>query len=69
VYKHKGVRKLFFFLSGGIYSASSNDETCYIVAKKLIYQSKVIKALRIKGNCGIGRVMVELQQFLKFPTN
>jgi hypothetical protein len=57
---------LFFFLSGGIFSASSDYETWYIIAKKLIYQSKVMAALRIKGDCDMESLMAELQQFLTF---
>ncbi|XP_033607441.1 uncharacterized protein LOC111864554 isoform X3 [Cryptotermes secundus] len=55
--------------SCGIYSASSYDETSYIVAKKLIYQSKVMDTVKIKGNHDRGSVMKELQKFLKFSTN
>jgi hypothetical protein len=60
---------LFFFLPGGICSVSAGNETCNIVMKKLFYQSKVIEALRIEGNCDIEYVVIKLQQFLKFGAN
>jgi hypothetical protein len=59
----------FFLLPGGICSVSSGGETCYIVAKKLFYQSKVMETLRIEGNHDIECVMVKLEQFLKFGAN
>jgi hypothetical protein len=58
------------FLSGGIFPPPSSDsEACYIVAKKLVYQSQVMAALRIMRSCDIENVMVELQEFVKCFTN
>ena len=60
---------LFFFLPGVICSVSACNETCCTVVKKLFYQSKVMEALRIEGNCDVQCVMIQLQQFLKFGAN
>jgi len=60
---------LFFFLPGFICAVSARNETCCIVVKKLFYQSKVMEALGIDGNCDVQHVTIQLQQFLKFGAN
>jgi hypothetical protein len=60
---------LFFFLPGVICAVSAHNETCCILVKKLFYQSKVMEALRIEGNCDVQRMMIQLQQFLKYGAN
>jgi hypothetical protein len=60
---------LFFSLPGVTCAVSAGNGTCCIVMKKLFYQSKVMEALRIEGNCDAQCVVIKLQQFLKFGAN